>query len=71
MIVYKIIWATFAENQLDDIFFYYSTKASKSTAKRIVQKILSEVKVLITHPTIGQSELLFSSPQEYIYNCIR
>ena len=67
MIVYKIIWSTFAENQLDDIFYYYSLKASKSIAKRIINKILTEVRVLKNHPNIGQSELLLSSLQEYRY----
>jgi plasmid stabilization system protein ParE len=55
---YTIIWSEFSENQLDDIFYYYSKKVSKKTALKIIQRILSETTVLENSPFIGQIEKL-------------
>jgi plasmid stabilization system protein ParE len=39
---FEIIWSDFAENELDEIFKYYSEVAGDSIAKSVIQNILSE-----------------------------
>lgn len=58
---YKIIWSEFSENQLDEIFLYYSNIASKKTATKIIKKILSEIVILEKTPFSGQIENLLEN----------
>ncbi|OEK09037.1 plasmid stabilization protein [Flavivirga aquatica] len=53
---YQIIWSDFSDQQLNEIFDYYSKKVNKRTATKIIQKILSEVIILEKTPFAGQIE---------------
>lgn len=65
---YQIIWSNFSELQLDSIFDYYTTKASKRTALKIIQKIITEVNILEKNPFAGQiEELLLERKTVYRY----
>lgn len=50
------MWSAFSEKQIDDIFKYYTQKASYKVALDIVTKILLAPDVLIDNPKIGQKE---------------
>ncbi|MBN1251197.1 MAG: type II toxin-antitoxin system RelE/ParE family toxin [Bacteroidales bacterium] len=64
----KIIWSDFAEKQLDEIFEYYSQKASLQVAQKLLQTIISEPDKLSENPYIGQIEdMLKFRPIEYRY----
>jgi len=64
----KIVWSKLANDQLLDIFDYYSKKASKRIAKKIVTRIADRVDILIKNPQIGQvEELLIDYPIESRY----
>ena len=43
----KIVWTEFAIENLKDIFDYYSNKASKRTAHKILKQILNSTKQLV------------------------
>ena len=53
---YKIVWSAFSENQIDDIFNYYTQKATYKVALDIVTQILLAPDILIDNPKIGQKE---------------
>ncbi len=53
---YKIVWSEFSEQQIDDIFNYYTQKATYKVALDIVTQILLAPDVLIDNPKIGQKE---------------
>ena len=53
---YKIVWSAFSEKQIDDIFNYYTQKATSKVALDIVTKILLAPDILINNPKIGQKE---------------
>ncbi len=53
---YKIVWSAFSENQIDDIFSYYTQKATYKVALDIVTQILLAPDILIDNPKIGQKE---------------
>lgn len=59
-----MIWSAFAERQLDEIFLFYSEKASVKVATKIVRDLLSAPKKLIKTPYIGQVEELLSERSE-------
>lgn len=58
--MYKIVWSEFAENQLNNIFEYYSYTVSLETAKRIINKIILSTEILVQNPLIGQIENLLA-----------
>jgi plasmid stabilization system protein ParE len=65
---FEIIWSNFAENELDEIFTYYSEVAGVSIAKNLLQNIIAEPKKLIANPKLGQcEELLLHRSNEYRY----
>ena len=53
---YKIVWSAFSEKQIDDIFNYYTQKATYKVALDIVTQILLAPEILIHNPKIGQKE---------------
>jgi toxin ParE1/3/4 len=55
---FEIIWSNFAENELDEIFTYYSKVAGVSIAKNLLQNIIAEPNKLIANPKLGQCEEL-------------
>lgn len=66
--IFKIIWSSFAESQLHDIFEYYEKETSFNVAKKLVQGIINEPNKLIESPYIGQvEELLTHREIEYRY----
>lgn len=52
----KIIWTDFAIENLKAIFNFYSIKANKKVAHKILKKIFESTKQLIDHPQSGQIE---------------
>jgi plasmid stabilization system protein ParE len=65
---FEIIWSNFAENELDEIFTYYSEVAGVSIAKNLLQNIIAEPNKLIANPKLGQcEELLLHRSTEYRY----
>ncbi|SFC14557.1 Plasmid stabilization system protein ParE [Zunongwangia mangrovi] len=52
----RVIWSSFAENQLDEIFEYYKANAGKNVATKLVRKIILESEKLKNSPFIGQKE---------------
>ncbi|WPR70615.1 type II toxin-antitoxin system RelE/ParE family toxin [Flavobacterium sp. NG2] len=66
--IFKIIWSSFAESQLDEIFEYYEKEASFNVAKKLVEGIINEPNKLAQKPYIGQvEELLNHRDIEYRY----
>jgi toxin ParE1/3/4 len=64
----RIEWSVSAENQLKDIFDYYSIEANIKIATKIVNKIVERVEILYRNPLSGQKEdLLADFPEEYRY----
>lgn len=61
-------WSEIAENQLKDIFDYYAIEAGSRTAKRLINKIIKRVDILLSYPQSGQKEeLLLNRVLEYRY----
>jgi plasmid stabilization system protein ParE len=61
-------WTQFAEDKLEDVFTYYSKKASEKVALRLVDGIIAKSLELEKNPLIGQKELLLADrPQEFRY----
>ena len=55
---FTIIWSNFAEMQLDEIYEYYTLKASSRIAAKLLIGIIEEPNKLIKKPFIGQEEEL-------------
>lgn len=55
---YKIIWSSFSESQLDEIYEYYEKRASSIIAIKIVTGIINESEELLKAFFIGQEEEL-------------
>ena len=53
---FKVIWSDFAETQLDQIFEYYSNKASFKVATKIVRNLILKSEKLSQNPYIGAVE---------------
>jgi plasmid stabilization system protein ParE len=60
----KIEWSELATKQLNDIYDYYSLKASPRIAKKIVNKIVGRVEILLKNPLSGPKEELLTEMQE-------
>lgn len=55
-----VYWTQFAEDKLEDIFLYYSEKASIKVAQNLVDEIIEKSMELEKNPLIGQKELLLA-----------
>ncbi len=63
-----IEWASQAENQLKDIFDYYVQEAGIRAAKRIIERIMKRVDILLKNPLAGpKEELLADYIQDFRY----
>lgn len=63
-----VYWLEFAENKLEDIYSYYSVKASEKIALKLVNDIVDKTIGLEKHPKKGAVELsLIYREQEFRY----
>lgn len=63
-----VYWTQFAEDKLEDIYHYYSEKASKKIALKLVNEIIDSTINLQSNPLVGQEEEnLKSRPQKFRY----
>lgn len=60
----KIYWLEFAENKLEDIYSYYSIKASIKIAHKLVTGIIDSTTSLENQPKIGQVEISLNHRKE-------
>ncbi len=64
----KVLWTDTAISQLEQIFYYYSHKASSKVATRLTQQIVDKTLLLETFPRTGQREnFLIDREREYHY----
>lgn len=64
----EIFWTQFAEDKLQDIFYYYKLKAGIKVAKTITTEIVDKTINLANNPKIGQiEEFLIERSQEFRY----
>jgi len=64
----EIFWSQFAEDKLQDIFYYYKHKASLKVARKIINEIVDKTIDLDKNPKIGQIEnFLKERSQEFRY----
>ena len=62
----KVLWSDTSLVQLQDIFDYYSFKASPTVARKIIKRIVKKSILLESNPLIGVKEpLLVDRPFEY------
>lgn len=52
----EVYWLELAENKLEDIFKYYSEKANKTIARKLVNGIVEKTIGIEKQPEIGQIE---------------
>lgn len=65
---FEIVWSKFAESEIDDIYTYYSEKATEQIALNIIIGIVHSADILKTSHFIGQIEkLLKDRDLEYRY----
>jgi len=65
---FKIIWSSFAEEQIDEIFEYYKTEASPKIAKNLTSNLIKSAEILSDNPYVGQvEELLIERAGKYRY----
>ena len=65
---FKIIWSAFAEQQIDEIFIYYKSRAGIKVASKIVKAILRKPNLLLNNHHIGTLEPhLDGRPEQYKY----
>ncbi len=66
---YTVIWSSFSEKLIDNIFNYYQQKTkSYNIAKSVIKKILKAPDCLMNNPKIGQKEPLLENRNiEYRY----
>lgn len=58
MKAFHLVWTLSAENQLDSIFSYYSERARKGIAGKIIREIILEAQKLCKDPFLGPKEIL-------------
>lgn len=64
----KVFWLEFAENKLEDIYAFYSVKAGKRIAKKLINGIVDATIGIEKHPESGQIEInLQHREQEFRY----
>mgnify|MGYP000389195470 CR=1 FL=1 len=65
---WTILWSSFAEQQIANIYAYYVEEASVKVAKKIARGIIKAPDSLIKNPELGQLELsLIDLKIEYRY----
>ena len=52
----EIYWLEFAESKLNDIYDYYSEKANKKVAKKLILGIVNSTIKISNHPDVGPLE---------------
>lgn len=63
-----VYWTQFAEDKLEDIFSYYSERASIRVARKLIGGIIEKSMELENSPFVGQKELLLADRiQEFRY----
>jgi len=63
-----VYWTQFAEDKLEDVFLYYSEKASLRVARNLIDEIIIASMELSKNPFVGQKELLLTARvQEFRY----
>ena len=63
-----VYWTEFAEDKLEDVFSYYSEKASLRYAQQLAEELIDRSLELETNPLIGQKEILLEDRiQEFRY----
>jgi len=55
-----VYWTEFAEDKLEDVFSYYSEKASTGFAQQLVEELIGRSLELEINPLIGQKEILLA-----------
>ena len=60
----RIEWSELSTKQLNDIYAYYSLKANPRIAKKIINKIIERVEVLLENPLLGPKEELLNEMLE-------
>ena len=64
----EVYWLELAENKLEDIYIYYSVKASERVAKKLINGIVDSTIGIEKQPEIGQIEIsLKHRKQEFRY----
>jgi len=64
----EVFWLEFAESKLEDIYSYYSIKASEAIAKKLIIGIIETTIGIENHPEIGQIEKnLINRRQKFRY----
>ncbi len=64
----KILWSETVQNQIRDIFDYYSFVATPKIAHKIISKLVDRAEGLRRNPKIGRKEdLLIHYPQGFKY----
>ena len=59
-----VYWTQFAEEKLEDIFYYYSSKAGLNVAQKLVYELIDKTIDLQINPFIGQKEPLLLNREE-------
>ena len=63
-----VYWTQFAEDKLEDIYHYYSLKAGKKIALKLVNEVVDSTIDLQRNPLAGQEEeILKKRPQKFRY----
>jgi len=57
---YSIVWSTWAEIQLDDIYYYYLGEAGLNIASQLIEDLILSPEILSKNPYICQDEQLLS-----------
>ena len=59
-----IVWSANAENQLKDIYDYYSEVSGERVAKRLMNQLIERTVILEKNPKSGQKEELLKDYKE-------
>jgi toxin ParE1/3/4 len=63
-----VYWTQFAEQKLEDIFYYYSWKVGINIAQKLINGLIDKSIELEKNPFIGQKEILLENrPREFRY----
>lgn len=60
-----VYWLQFASDKLDDIYRYYSEKAGKRIAQKLINGIIDSTIDLGKQPKVGQIELSLSAREQH------
>lgn len=64
----RIEWSELSEQQLKDIFDYYSFEVNTGITRKIINRIIDRVTILESNPLAGQKEELLSDyPENFRY----